>query len=98
MATFIHKSISNMAVYTMRAPSQTTSTASVKSGMTGGHPIEKIRYEFENHKQYQATSPNDIIPIKRWFAELPVEEGWNHIGRTQHDLAALRVKVVRVKL
>lgn len=89
-------------MYTMRTPSQTTSTVSVKSGMAGGHPIEKIKYEFENHNQYQANSTvkdkNDMIPIKRWFAETPIEEGWNQIGRTQHDLVALRVKVVRVKL
>jgi len=102
MANLIHKSLSNMALYTMRASSQTSSTASVKSGIAGTHATEKNVCAFENQKQCQLMATkqtqNDMAPIKRWFAETPAEEPWNHIARTQQDLAALRLKVVRVKL
>lgn len=70
--------------------------------MAGIQPTEKNKHAVENRKQHQAIPPkqtqNEMAPITRWFAETPIDEGWNHIARTQQDLVALRLKVIRVKL
>ncbi|KAK5044665.1 hypothetical protein LTR84_010557 [Exophiala bonariae] len=102
MATSLHKSISSAVSLKLRAPSQTSSAIAVKNGIASHHPIDTIRSEIGNRQQPQASSSrkekDDLVAVKRWLVERPVEEAWNHIARTQQDLVALRVKVGQVKL
>lgn len=86
----------------MRTPSQRSGIVGVKNGIAGNQPMETIRREIASHNRASIASPvngkNDVAAIKRWLGEAPVEQGWNHIARTQQDLAASCVKAGRVKL